>query len=369
MPSDTNNNTASSQKKKRPMGLKARATKKQKTTIESATSSGAQVVDDFGDETTATIMLKNDGEEANELDELEGIFDGALEALNADDPTKAITLLRGTIHECDRILRVNDEEEESMDSRFYYIYGMALYCISEFSEGEKMEYLGLAKQRLETAEELQEEVGWKVMEGLAKVALDMLAEGAEDVSIHDVVGRLEGALGALSGQASRVAETLGMADMVLALADSKRLEDFAATRLVAWAQAALEGLPEPHDDAIKTAIARALWISANLLLEQQDEETGEVPEKPRLIVILQRAGALVEGIVDLGEALLLRGEVFLNLGNLLDKEEEQEEAYGKAVECFNGAKALGELPEQFAQFLEDFENGGIDDDEDDEDED
>ncbi|KAJ1934701.1 hypothetical protein GGF37_006270, partial [Kickxella alabastrina] len=102
---------------------------------------------------------------------------------------------------------------------------------------------------------------------------------------------------------------------------------------------------------------------------QQDEETGEVPEKPRLIVILQRAGALVEGIVDLGEALLLRGEVFLNLGNLLDKEEEQEEAYGKAVECFNGAKALGELPEQFAQFLEDFENGGIDDDEDDEDED
>ncbi|KAJ2247479.1 hypothetical protein GGI13_005025, partial [Coemansia sp. RSA 455] len=86
------------QKKKRPMGLKARAASSKKQKSDGAEST-EQVVNDFDEENTATIMLKNDLEEdANEMDELEGIFDSAMEELSGGDSERAITLLRGTIH-------------------------------------------------------------------------------------------------------------------------------------------------------------------------------------------------------------------------------------------------------------------------------
>ncbi|KAJ2896182.1 hypothetical protein IWW38_002090, partial [Coemansia aciculifera] len=188
---------STAQKKKRPMGLKARAaasSKKQKASGEELTENGAQVVNDFDDENTATIMLKNELEDANEMDELEGIFDSALEELGGGDPERAITLLRGTIHECDRILRIHDRDVEAgaeaieIEPRFYYIYGIALYSIADLSAAEladqRWEYLELAQHRLSQARDEmtgQEPFAWRVYEGLAKLALDLLAHEQEDM--------------------------------------------------------------------------------------------------------------------------------------------------------------------------------------------
>ncbi|KAJ1723195.1 hypothetical protein LPJ53_002457 [Coemansia erecta] len=355
------------QNKKRPMGLKARAAKKQKTD-EEVTSGGAQVVDDFGDSNTATIMLKDDGEAANEIDELEGIYSGALEALDADeDPERAITLLRGTIHECDRILRVHDEEQqgkkdgEPLEPRFYYIYGMALFSISELAEMEdKSEYLQLAKDRLEQAKELMgDELRFKVLEGLAKVELELFAEmdARDEGKIKDVESRLVLALGALPKDLPEqlVAESLGIFDLVLSLIDSRRLSEGASFKLLSWVDGAIVHLPDAETNSeIRTVQGRSKWVFSGILLDQQDEETGNVPRKDDLLKSLGDASAILQGIESV-EALLLRGEVLLNLGNIVDGEEQQEKHYAEAVQIFKQVQEKDELPEQFVQFLEDFE--------------
>ncbi|KAI8325360.1 hypothetical protein GQ54DRAFT_7429 [Martensiomyces pterosporus] len=385
MPADSS--TQQQKTKKRPMGLKARAAKKQKADEESTTEGGAQVVNDFDDENTATIMLKNEGtEDANEIDELEGIFDGALEAL--DEPERAIVLLRGTIHECDRILRVHDEEAERtndetpLEPRFYYIYGMALFSISELAEpDDKKEYLELASHRLQQAADAMkgdEKFAWRVYAGLAKVALGQSSE--EDESRLDgALSDLDRALEALAntekkeeGQEGALAlrtETLAVADLVFSLADSRRLSEEASEKLISWGETRLKSLADSQsDDGVGHALARALWLKAGVLLDQQDEETGEVPEKDALVALLTEAEELLKGTTD-ADALLLRGEIQLNLGNVQEEEEKQEELYKIAVETFKLAKAGGDLPEQFAQFIEDFEQDGSDEGDDDDDDD
>ncbi|KAJ1793072.1 hypothetical protein LPJ59_004762, partial [Coemansia sp. RSA 2399] len=149
---------AAATKKKRPMGLKARAAnKKQKN--ETSEPAG---INDFDEANMATIMLKNttgENGEATEVDELEGIFDSAMGELGADSTERALTLLRGTIHECDRILRLHhhDANEVPLEPKFYYIYGTALYSITELAEEvdeatkERKEYLELALERLDQA--------------------------------------------------------------------------------------------------------------------------------------------------------------------------------------------------------------------------
>ncbi|KAJ1789933.1 hypothetical protein LPJ59_005257, partial [Coemansia sp. RSA 2399] len=62
------------------------------------------------------------------------------------------------------------------------------------------------------------------------------------------------------------------------------------------------------------------------------------------------------------DALLLRGEVILNLGNVQDDDNEQEKLYGMAVDAFKRAQNLGDIPDQFVQLIDDFEQDGDDDD-------
>lgn len=68
-----------------------------------------------------------------------------------------IPLLRGTIHECDRILR-NWSGEEKAPASFYLSYGSALFDLGNLSgEKEFALYRDAAKERLETGlERIQE---------------------------------------------------------------------------------------------------------------------------------------------------------------------------------------------------------------------
>ncbi|KAJ2584635.1 hypothetical protein GGH95_000255 [Coemansia sp. RSA 1836] len=391
MPGDS-----ATQKKKRPMGLKARAaasSKKQKASGEELTENGAQVVNDFDDENTATIMLKNDLEDANEMDELEGIFDSALEELNGGDSERATTLLRGTIHECDRILRIHDRDVEAgveaieIEPRFYYIYGTALHSIADLSAAEladqRWEYLELAQHRLEQAKEEmtgQEPFAWRVYEGLAKLALELLAHEQEDKEediaedeaseqkLAAALSNFDSALDALAGAQQARSETLAMVELAQALADTWQLGMAGSVALMDWTEAKLAALPVSDEDEDKAEVcylrARSLWIRAGVFLSQQDE-AGEVPEKDTFQRLLVEANGLLTGAEN-REALLLRGEVQLNLGNVQEGDE-QERLYKLAVEDFKAVQADGELPEELAQFIEDFENEDESDDDDNDD--
>ncbi|KAJ1933011.1 hypothetical protein EC988_009262 [Linderina pennispora] len=252
------------------------------------------------------------------------------------------------------MLRVHHETAQAdtpdLDPKFYMIYGSALFSISELAESDdKPQFLELAHQRLSQAKERMggREFAWRVHSGLAKVALE-LSEG--ESRVDEALGEFDRAL-ELVDQQIKQQEAVATADLVLALADSRRLSDDDSTKLIRWAEDTLQGLE--LDAAVKLALARASWLRASELLEQQDEETGEVPERERAVELLTKAQDLLEG--QEGDALLLLGEVQLNLGNVQEEEDAQEEMYEKAVTTFKKARENGDLPEQFAQFIEDFE--------------
>ncbi|KAJ2343369.1 hypothetical protein GGH91_003217 [Coemansia sp. RSA 2671] len=385
MPEDS-----ATQKKKRPMGLKARASKKQKA------ESTEQVVNDFDEDNTATIMLKNDLEEdANEMDELEGIFDSAMEELASGDPERAVTLLRGTIHECDRILRVHDRDIEAgveaieIEPRFYYIYGTALFSISEISAAElgdqRYEYLELSLHRLEQAREAMtgtEPFVWRVYDGLAKIGLDLLSREEADEEDKEAAAKLATAIGnfdrALDALANVDAEqaksgTLATVEMVQSLADSSCLGETGSTTLMDWTESKLAALPasEPTSKEGQAAEicylrARALWIRASVILGQMDE-TDEIPDKETFQRLLSEASdLLVEA--ESRDAVLLHGEIQLNLGNVQEDGDEQDRLYRLAIKDFKLIQADGELSEELTQFIEDFEQDDASDDASDDDE-
>jgi len=61
-----------------------------------------------------------------------------------------LPLLRGTIHECDRILR-NWEAEEPIPASFHLTYGSALFDLGTMSDDDKEldSFMEAAKERLE----------------------------------------------------------------------------------------------------------------------------------------------------------------------------------------------------------------------------
>ncbi|KAJ2852244.1 hypothetical protein IWW36_000386 [Coemansia brasiliensis] len=345
-------------KRKRPLGLKARSAKKANTQV---TEQGAQQVNDFDDENTATVMLR--GEDADEIDELEGIFDSALEALSEDQAEKAITLLRGTIHESDRLLRLNDTEKESkMEPRFYFIYGSALYGLAELSPeiDDRDMYLELAQHRLEQAEEIigEEPFAWRVYLGLAKVHMEIAAEADSESSACSGIQRaleyLKKAIDALKATQAEEAvneETLAAIDLALSLADSQRLPEQAAAKLIGWGESNARLLAENASSDAKYLLARALWLRASSLIDESDE----ISDREEFTKLLSEATELLDGIESC-DGLLLLGEIEINLGNVQEDELDMESKYKQAVATFRRAQEKGEVPEQFIQFIDDFEN-------------
>ncbi|KAJ2613866.1 hypothetical protein H4S08_001988 [Coemansia sp. RSA 1365] len=360
-------NDSSAPKRKRPLGLKARAAKKSNNTDSTASTSE---VKDFDEANTATIMLR--GDEGDEIDELEGIFDSAIEAINNEDE-RALTLLRGTIHESDRILRLYDNDGKTPEARFYYIYGTALFNFSELLEAEEESttYLELAHHRLTQAQEqmAEEPFAWRVYLMLAKAGLELATKSKAEVNkVDTALQDLDRALQTLEKQQKNEVpteespsvrlEALAAADMVLSLADSQRLPEISSARLVQWAEATARNQHTKQADCESNlVIARALWLQASALLV--DDEEDEVKEKDLYSKLLNEAQLLLEKEGEekaSSEALLLLGEVQLNLGNVQDEEDRQEKLYKQAVATFRLVQSRGELPEQFAQFIDDFEN-------------
>ncbi|PVV00860.1 hypothetical protein BB560_004742, partial [Smittium megazygosporum] len=137
--------------KKRPLGLKKASQKKLKQDVQADPHVEHPIVNDHVDEQTATIVLKDKGsEKQDEFDELEEIYNSALEALESDQE-QALLLFQGSIHEADRLMRKIDDPEAALvaPTKFYYIYGMSLFHLSQLSEPENLiEYLELAKEKL-----------------------------------------------------------------------------------------------------------------------------------------------------------------------------------------------------------------------------
>jgi hypothetical protein len=97
-----------------------------------------------------------------------------------ENPDTVMPLLRGTIHECDRILR-NWSGEEKAPASFYLSYGSALFDLGNLLGDKDLDsYMDAAKERLETGVERIQDLSdkdeasnttyAKLKIGLAKIA-------------------------------------------------------------------------------------------------------------------------------------------------------------------------------------------------------
>lgn len=241
--------------KKRPRGLKSSAMSKANKKAKSEESAKPNEIP----ENAQTIVIDKEVEEGDELGETAALLESAAEKLGIKrfnsvdpflqlylevDPNEALPLLRGTIHESDRILR-NWDSDSPLPASFYYAYGVALYELGRLTEDEEFEpYLDAAEERLTDSqshleEEKNTELEPKVQLALIKV---WFAKAASQVSDEENVPELatraldaaDKVLGNLSSKA-----TIELADIIQnhgALYSSLESRD----RFIVWSEKALE---------------------------------------------------------------------------------------------------------------------------------
>ncbi|OZJ06156.1 hypothetical protein BZG36_01042 [Bifiguratus adelaidae] len=386
---------------KRPRGLKAAADakadgKKQKT--EDA-KDGAE---------PKTVMLDADVEEDDELSELQAIYQSAVQKLDSN-PTEALALLRGAIHESDRMLR-NWEGDVSPPPTFHLVYGSALLDMGQLVQNEEPgPYYEAALERLEAGLESLSEVKGdetekesvsvtKIHIQLAKTLLTQLQAMASlstdkkpspktietsQKQIEDAKGHVQKALEMPFGSSpadvsffSTLPQILllfsDVADLMDGLVDLDSQIPFYTFALDSLGQLQTKKV-ELTDDAL--AIGKMCLAQANAYLAEDDqaeddqeeddedeEEATDAPHATETIAVLEKGlGALKVTTTNMTvDFYATRAELAINLGNFRD-ETDQEILYKEAVEDIKRIQAIdaekGEksLPEGLESFLQDWE--------------
>lgn len=309
-------------------------------------------------------------------------------SLTESDPTAALPLLRGTIHESDRILR-NWESQDPLPALFYQTYGSALYELGRLTDEEEFEpYLDAAEERLKEGleQENKEEIHNKIQLALAKI---WLAKAASAVSEGEDQSVPELSIRALDTLDKVIKESTVPSKVIIELADIvqnhgdlyESLES--RDKFRAWAENALEKVleEEPENASALSALglcklSLANYYLDNLDIDEEEEETEEL-EKTKLTVEEEKAyEAVVESkkCFELAKKELIKvnkvspqilsdlAETYVNEANLILNEKEQIEIYKKAVENIKEANQLIKeqkldfiLPEGLTLFLEEFE--------------
>ncbi|KAI7902335.1 nuclear pore complex subunit Nro1-domain-containing protein [Cokeromyces recurvatus] len=355
--------------KKRPRGLKgsaiAKANKKSKVEEPTELPENAQ-----------TVVIDKEVEEGDEVGEAAALFESALEKLDAADPSGALPLLRGTIHESDRILR-NHQSENPLPSLFYYTYGLALYELGRLTDDEEFEpYLDAAEERLNDALEHDTELGNKIHIGLVKV---WLAKASNAVSEDEqTIPKLATkALDKLNDETLANVPSKSIIELAdIVLNHGELYDDLAACdKFRTWAENALEKVlkDEPNNANALSALGLSKLSLANYYLDHIDEEQNEdnlAKEEEKALQEFVHSKNYFESakqeLVKINQVtpqiLSDLAEAYLNVANLTLKEDEQAEIYKKAVENIKEAKALIDekklefsLPEALTSFLEEFE--------------
>ncbi|KAJ3103198.1 inhibitor of Brome mosaic virus [Phlyctochytrium planicorne] len=336
---------------------------------------------------TVPIMTEGD-EEENDFLELRALYETSLGKLGEGAAEEGAMLLRGVIHECDRMLRARDNAETNNDLEpltweFHFIYGSSLFRLgllgmeeeSEETSGEEtpLAFLDAAIDRFEAG--LEEESGkesWTLHQCLGRVLFEkanILVQSKTPDSVGDLVSRglecFEKTISLLPSE-SKEEELIGLADIVLLHAESDTSEWEKHDKLWelarGWLDNVLKENPKSYE-ALRSKGSSGL-IRANFILESA--EGGDSEHMDEL------EGAIDDALFNLTEArtlggekddvrlLKLLGETYVNKGNLLDERNETDDAndaYKAAVDCFKKVESLDStaLPNQFEEFIKSWE--------------
>lgn len=305
------------------------------------------------------------------------------------DATAALPLLRGTIHESDRILR-NLPADSSLPALFYFTYGAALYELGRLTEEEEFEpYLEAAQDRLNTGLALDDPtMSDKIQMALAKIWLAQAASAIsqgdleeDQVVIPELSTRALATLDTVIEKGKVPAKTMvELADIVQNHGDLYEAFDLRDVFRL-WAEASLNKVleTEPENASALSALGLCQLSLANYYLDHEEEEDEEEEEEEKTVLTQGEQNAYdailkSKGYFETAKELLVKSnkvspqilsdlaETLLNQANLVLKEDEQLEIYKAVVENIKEANTLIAennldfiLPEALTSFLEEFE--------------
>ncbi|KAK9765724.1 hypothetical protein K7432_005712 [Basidiobolus ranarum] len=365
---------------KRPRGLKKASMANKKAKVEEPET-------DLNEE-DMTLVMEGD---VDEVEELRLIYESACEKL-AEDQDKGKLLLNGTVHEADRLLR--NWGEEPVPSKFYLTYGSALFDLSELQDKpeDATEYLNIAIERLDSALEKAKEEGnekfWELNFVVGKAYLSK-ARITRETSKEDDSELVKKALEHFEvvfdsipkededAEVSRKLNALNVAAELIRLYTEVYNDWEEKEKLYKWAEEKFTNLLQVNESYFQTLVSLGgcYLAMANSRLEKLDddkeEEEEDEEETPtddlakeyleKAIKHLTAAESRIDGGgVEVSRLLTLLGEAQINLGNMEENEEAQYALYQQAVDNLKKASTVGgedfALPEQFGDFLEEWEN-------------
>ncbi|KAI8983131.1 nuclear pore complex subunit Nro1-domain-containing protein [Pilobolus umbonatus] len=366
--------------KKRPRGLKGSAAAKANKKIkaeESSTTTPTEIPAN-----AQTVVIDKEVEEGDEIGETVALFESALQKLE-EDPTAALSLLRGTVHESDRILR-NWNSETPLPSIYYLTYGSALYELGRLSDDEDFEqYLEAAEERLNDGLSLgniDKDLLTKYNLALVKI---WLAKAANDISesqqeVPELSIRALDTLNKMKDDHIPTKTKIELADIVLSHGDLfNDLES--RNKFINWSENTLADIlkDQPcNTDALAEMGACKLVIGNYWLDQLGDEEEDESKvalteeEKKAYDAFADSRKYYKSAKEELAQNDLVTpkiltdlAESYLNEANLMVDEEEQKKMYNETAAIIKEASDLikekkldFELPEGLCLFLEEFEN-------------
>ncbi|KAL5036956.1 hypothetical protein BDEG_24884 [Batrachochytrium dendrobatidis JEL423] len=366
------------------------------------------------DEIQDTIIFEV-ASESDEVEDVEQMLIRGHTDIEAGQVQEGILLLRGCIHECDKMIRVRNgnipkatkEEQQlqqvaiaetpTLSAMFYWVYGCALY------------YLGLAEAQSQTlAESGSEESNPTKLADFIEAAIDRLETGLE-LGENDPVAicKINGFLGKIKmHKISLVFETPKVVEQLLnecqvhfsIVLDSKledkvtwismmsdiaqicynysekddiKLED--KKQLTEFSQKIWKIILKEDDRDVNSLVGlgSALLATADELIEAAEQNESEDQLEDALSLLLQ-AAHYFRSALDLTQdqdkvnvpVLCLLGETCIHLGNLNEDDDEQSinsqtavSFYIEAVQSFNKVQQSDPeaLPAQFAEFLQEWD--------------
>ncbi|ORZ25484.1 nuclear pore complex subunit Nro1-domain-containing protein [Absidia repens] len=369
--------------KKRPRGLKSSAASNKSSTKKAKTD-----VDENGiHENAQTVVIDKVVEEGDEVGEAAAIFEDAVAKLEKN-PTEALALLRGTIHESDRILRAWTSDAP-LPLLFYYTYGSALFELGRLAEDEEFEqFLEAAEERIQdgfdhysqekkqvvskmnitmgkiwlTKAMILVDVDTKEIPDMAMKALDTIDKACRDSTIPTM---------SLLDLAS-IAQTHGDLYSILELRN----------KFTQWSEDIFQRIVKNDPDNARaiSQLGLSRLSLANYWLDRMDEMEDEddkqedqteptTEERNALDAILEAKKYFIDAqtVLEKKGALTPQSytdlaETYLNEANLTSAPEQQTTLYEQVIKCIDQAKSLAgddsdySLPEGLEIFLEEWNN-------------
>ncbi|ORX49388.1 hypothetical protein DM01DRAFT_1291142 [Hesseltinella vesiculosa] len=350
--------------KKRPRGLKSSTASNKNKQRKTEPAKEGELP-----ENAQTVMISKEVDEGDEVGEVVALYEDAMSKLHSQ-PTEAATVLRGVIHESDRILR-NWEGEQPLPPAFYYTYGSALYQLGKLSDDDDpLAFVEAAEERLQNGLDHWSDEDSVDMHKL-RLSLGNVLLAKADGELAEVPETAKESLDQIKkASAANGLPTSLLLEVAVSVQSHAELYSDQGSRelFTKWASDTMDQLAK--DSSVQARALHELGLGqlswANYWMDQMDDDECESSEeKAKACTALAKAKNYLvqaqEKSQEPGSQLLCDlAEVSLMDANFMEDEDQQKAVYDKVLGLVEDAKRLGgtdyKVPEGLALFVDEMQN-------------